>query len=1324
MADGYIGKISAVVTANTSDLSRKLQGAVKDVDRFSQTLNRSVSSAASQATASLEKIFTPLQRLERKLQTALRLNLRTAAEVREIQSLTQATEQLNKPLDRLQQGFTNLSLEIQAKFAPALRRAQDQAIGVNETISRTGGIAAQQFRSAEQAVNSTSEALQRLSELQKQARAGLTGRELQFSSPAASRALQDAAASSQRAGALPPAALADGGIARQVQRLQTFRDAIARTAAEVEELRLRPNVDLTVLSAAERRLNNIIATTTKAQQQLDSAVEISQNIGASTQLRSATDPTGRTIQQRGADILRVRQAAEEEAAFRQRAADSAEREAAAVERLSQAQNRLLAQEIQRNSGAAARRNAAAFDAATAGVLDRRAPVAGVFERPARTLDSELARTDQLRQEFFSLPQDVQQSLENERRAMNNVGNAARDGAASLGLLTDANDRMAASIADANRRLGEQGQLMEDAAAAAQRRAEAASSFLQVDQRESDLMSQQGRRTDRDPSGRTIQERARDMQAMENANRLNSLGSGLNQTALSGFERQLSVIQRVMSSVAGEASGPLVAAFDAVQQRIRAAMNDGTIRTRAVREEIEAMIQALGNAAARTANINVNALSADLRRVGDVGRRGLDRFGLAAQQAAFAVDDFFSVTGGLEQRIRAISNNLTQLAFILGGTTGLFAGLGVVIGGQVLLFFDRWINSGRAAEDRTKSLNDALEKQRSILDSIKEAFSAIEGALTRGIFTDAQQQANEFTAALKRLNDERRKAAEEAVLAANPRARDARADLARGNRMLSAADSFGAQVAAQALVADARRRERAASGILVAPPPGDTAVEQTLRRRARAPFRNNVPDLPGGDTLQDLAARRRALEAPMADIAAQLPNADSIFDAGLRFRILTESFSQLNELATRLDQAISALVDQGIGSAAQTALAASAIIGDAQKTAAEAIEAGASGARAFAARAGAAGQQLQDAVNALEAAAIIENPLDRAAALDAAQAQVDAAFESAKALDEQRAALQSLTATVNVFAATIDRISTQLANTVAQEARSAADQARRDANAAAATVDRGAGGLAAMGDRAFADRQRRRAEENARQAEDRAAEVTRQNDRARDDFERDARRGGLGANAQELIGERDAIDALLREDITNEEQRRNLERRRQEIDRQLGRQFEDSPAGREARDRADRADREAAARAQREEDIRRGRELGFSPAEQAGRQLADDLRALEAARDERLAAGGPAGPIQQDFAADRKRIIEESFRSTAPAIFALADEVANAIVQGPSRAALEVSDVSTVEGARELNRLLRGEDSARDQNLIELQKQSQSLDELVRIAREGGAPIAP
>jgi len=64
-----------------------------------------------------------------------------------------------------------------------------------------------------------------------------------------------------------------------------------------------------------------------------------------------------------------------------------------------------------------------------------------------------------------------------------------------------------------------------------------------------------------------------------------------------------------------------------------------------------------------------------------------------------------------------------------------------------------------------------------------------------------------------------------------------------------------------------------------------------------------------------------------------------------------------------------------------------------------------------------------------------------------------------------------------------------------------------------------------------------------------------------------------------------------------------------------------------------------------------------------------------------------------------------------------EERMNAILQGPSRAALNVADTNTMEGQRELNRLLRGDDPNRDVNLVELQKQSELLQGVIDAIKE-------
>ena len=93
----------------------------------------------------------------------------------------------------------------------------------------------------------------------------------------------------------------------------------------------------------------------------------------------------------------------------------------------------------------------------------------------------------------------------------------------------------------------------------------------------------------------------------------------------------------------------------------------------------------------------------------------------------------------------------------------------------------------------------------------------------------------------------------------------------------------------------------------------------------------------------------------------------------------------------------------------------------------------------------------------------------------------------------------------------------------------------------------------------------------------------------------------------------------------------------------------------------------------------------------------------------------------DANAAARRAAQAAMRHTAPAIFGMADAVQNAVLQGPSRAALQASDVTTMQGASELNRLIRGDDSAKNVDTVELQKQSKALEELVVIARANGAP---
>ena len=1762
MANGYIGKISAVVTANTSYLSRKLAGAVTNVDNFANRLAASVERSSQQAQNSLNNIFTPLQRLERNLQAGLSGNVFNRENVdqyvRSVRQAVSISEQINKPLAGGASAFQKLSLEVQAAFLPALNRAQGAVVNLSTTLQQQGSVSERSFGQVEQVVNRTTAAIRRLAQAQQLASQSLTGNELQFSNPRLFQTLSESARVTQSAAALPAAQLEDGSIARQVRALQQYRNAAVEANAAVESLRLEPNVNPDVVLAAERRLQGLIETARRAGEQVRNSVEIAENIGASTQLRSDTDPTGRTIQQRVADINRareaeqaaaaaaaeaeaaqrriadvtrtrlavasqllqvderetqlitrqgeavnirdrvqgqaairraveeeaafrqraadaaereaaatirtaealnrfddaernrrtgatnqrlinefeaglvgidnfaprqtrrfigieeesidryirlvgqldarfqslsqsaqqalgqqaaalnraannaidgggsaavrienlrreyllladaidlaanqtrrlaianeqlviapdqeppppprtdvrervqrqgaIRRAIEEEAAFRQRAADAAEREAAAVEWLSQSQNRLLAQEIQRNTGASARRNAAAFDAATAGVLNRQAPDAGVFERQTRTLDSELQRTAQLRQQFLALPEDVQQSLEGERAALNNIGTAARDGAASLGVLAEANDRMAASIASANEQLSEQARLSRANAQlaidpdqppplpppptdlgnrlqqAGADRIRALTGSLNIDstpvpgvfneqaQRDIDALAtrvggvrqqletlpnsvrtqfipaleqatQELVRLQNAPASTAeeIDEAARAVQRLENGlARVNSFGGSgvtginlwLNQRVLQGFESQLLVLQGVIAGVAGEARGDLAAAFDAVRNSITAAMNDGTIATQETQRSIAEMIRSLSSLSATASDQSVARVLQQVARAGDVGRRGLDRFSLAAAQAGFAIDDFFSVTGDFSQRLRAVSNNVTQLAFILGGTQGLFIGLAAVLAGQAAVAITKWVNSGRTAEDKTKALNESLARQKSLVESLAESFRELGDSLTRGTLSQQAEDARAFAQSVERAARARREINEENILENDPVIRTERANQARIDREIAAASDAAVRTGLQAQRDVSEQRVRNRRGVLRLPAPDDFEVEQTLRRRAPNPFRGNVPDLPGGNELSSLRARRDALEQPLDRLRQILSDGPSFGDGGLRFGIASQSFDELNSLASRLDAAISDAVDGIATDVAQNARAPAARLADAQQKIAQAVEAGLGGAASLASLLDQAGNQFRNALDQLNSAVQLTDPAEREQAIAEARRSLEAATLSVDAETRKVAAIDIARQALDRFAEALERASQEVQRNLSS-AQSAADEAR--------AADLGRSTSQSQSQRQQAEADLRRQQELASAAEEEiAASRERFNDEAArqaflpQDVER--RRTEATAATQSRIdpllarqrqlqefqeadldlsaafrASRDLQQQLLGRYATEQEldtdprfrgvesevekafqrfiQLQNADQtlpRRKDISNELDAiaaeiqaaqgQFEETLAGLDAelqaaggelvasfrriaeidsllqtqgvlgegqreelvRERAkieqQAVEQDAAVQAavdestreeQRRRQAERGRQLAQTPGQRAAESLASDLDAVRQFFGRQAEEGSGLVDFEAQNAA-QGRLVQDAFRSQAPAIAGLADSVANALLQGPSRAALNATDVSTVEGARELNRLIRGDDAARDQNLEELRRQSGQLQELIQAVRDNGGDIA-
>jgi DNA repair exonuclease SbcCD ATPase subunit len=353
-----------------------------------------------------------------------------------------------------------------------------------------------------------------------------------------------------------------------------------------------------------------------------------------------------------------------------------------------------------------------------------------------------------------------------------------------------------------------------------------------------------------------------------------LNLGLDQRSLKGYTAQMQIIQGAIGRASADARGPAVAAFERLRTAVSTAFDEGRLDTVATREELARLRQQAVAAAAAVSGIRVGALTRDVARAGDVGRGGFDRFSLALNQAGYAIDDFMSSTGGLEFKLRAVSNNITQLAFILGGTTGLFVGLGAVIAGQAAVAIIKFMNSGRSAEDQTKALNDALAKQKSLVDGLAESHRALADAIMRGTTSSSSESERKIVAGqagLRRqsaeLSAERREAADTSPLAPQsisrmigeffePRQRrnefqgiaELRAELNKLQKQLEAATTVGERSTIQGRIRETGRAELAARGRLAAEPtPDSTAVAAAIRGSAAS------SEMASGGTIGDAIA---------------------------------------------------------------------------------------------------------------------------------------------------------------------------------------------------------------------------------------------------------------------------------------------------------------------------------------------------------------------------------------------------------------------------------------------------------------------------------------
>jgi hypothetical protein len=1429
---GYIGKIAAIVTANTSDFTSKLAGTKKDVSGLGESIKSTIGAASSSATKSLNAIFTPLQKLQRALEASTQspLNLRTEGQVRKMQALVSLSEGLAKPLAGATRQFEQLSQEAQANFLPALIRSQTAVKALQTQLEATGQASGSGFEQARRQIEQTTQAVQRLTQAQQLASKTLTGNELQFRNPRLAQTLAAGAAASQQAAALPASALEDGSIARQTAALKIYQDAAVAAAARVESLRLTPNIDPSVIAAARSQLESLTESASRALAQVTNAIEISQNIGASTQLRSTTDPTGRSIQQRAADITAATDAT------RQRTAAEAALRSEQAARLAVA-NSLLVVDQRESDLRSLQGVASTTDPTGRSIQERAADITAATDATRQRTAAEAAlRSEQAARLAVANSLLVVDQRESGLRSLQDVASTTDPTGRSI--QERAADITAAADATRQRTAAEAALRSEQAA-----RLAVANSLLVVDQRESELSSRQGERSilgdslaeqgRRQVEGRTgdinldatpppgggfsgqaqrdidalatrvgavrqqletlpnsvrtqfipalIQ--ARDaLVALQNApgatveqieNAANAvkqlelntasasrftekLGESLSNRAALGQSASLEGLRATILSLGAASSGPVVAAFEALRVAKERAAASGDFS--ASRKQISQLEQEAINAVAAFSGLSAAQVrtqqAAAAARFGDVGRGGADKAALALNQLAFGIDDFFSAAAGAEQKIRAISNNITQLGFVAGGTTGLFIALGTVVGLQVALAISKFVFETDKADEALKALNTALEANQRNVEKLAAAYEGLADAIAGSVLSpqdkvrrDRQQQGEELTKTRQAVE-------EEAFASLSPEVGRVRGERELLKKRQQESNDIEERVRIANQIRENVASERELLGnrgsleggrLIVESADRQLAAQEVRRNRALGRRRLGSDELPG-ENVEELqreveqararrdAARRRVL--PGATTSAQTREQLDALGGSLAAAQQTReglvralpprtpgtaitSVDELDETIRKLKERIEVVSAVLGGQLAGELVAAQGKIQDSLTAAADSIDT-----LGIQSALGKERDKLSRELTAIaDELAEVSDPA-RAAALKAQQ----------DALEINATAVRSAAASAEQFASVLEKLARELSDTVLQEVEGRAGQARRDSNAAVGAAAAGIGADVPPARRRQIQQDidrsveqtaeaRRRADSETRRAREGQQEFERRRRGAVQQFEAGALGGQLGAEAQQLVVRRDEAEAVLNSETATIAEQQAAAENLAAINAQLEALLQNSPVGRALAAFADSLDAASQQAVEVERQIQeeqasadRGRELSLTPGQRAGEQLTQELQDIRnffsRAVEESTGLPEDVAKIRQKMNEALDRAAEDARRQVAPGIFALGDAVQNAVLQGPSRAALQATDVSTVEGASELNRLLRGDDAARDQDLVGLQREANRLLQLI------------
>ena len=1087
---GYLGKISAVVTANTADFTGKLNSAAGTVRKFAGEVQGNITRAMSESDRAFKSVLTPLQTLQSSLKAASSIGLnfkgfdgairdieglkarmqtlkgpnlklvldasgfksidtyRNALDglskrgakilfdvggldkVKEIQAtlaasgdksikiglakinrseidsliasvdklgeekikavfevlgqadldaavlktqqLFSASEQIAKPLGRAVAEFDKLSYAVQAGFIPALSLTQN-AVQQLETNIRDGArVGVGEFDRLEKQVVETAKAIQRMSEV-----AGLvgkikTGQELAFQDPKMVQRLSRAATQGDQAAALPADTLASNKtIAPLIAEANNLAQKIAEVDARIQRFGAGSffssglQQQLAVLNSALDSVNEKVAT------QLTIELNAAKAIADANTLKEKLASLATTLSGQQTDPF-------------ERIAASAKKAKAAVDAL--------------DDGAA--------KTALQGKL-------GLGQQQIERMS---------KPEFVGSPKAMGVAERNFGR----IGAEAAVVAAAQVKPPPPLLGPRAGTIDSGNDITSQMALLQSSTIAAKGQLEQ----LPISLRTKFVPAIQAAEVEfyrlKAAAGATSEEIenagnkvTRLKTAMSAAGSIKMSGEVINSGGIATSVGRLNAVQQILLKVGATAGGPVAKAYDrlaAAQARVLAA---GTSGTPAAIQSLRRYEDATVRAAVATGQISKAEAKRKIKQGGDVGRGGMDRFSMAANQAAFALDDFFSSVGGFDQKLRAVSNNVTQLGFVLGGTTGLFVGLGAVLVGQVAVGFMKYLNAGRTSEDQTKALNEALSKQKSLVDDLAQSFRGLADAIGKGMFSEAASTAIDFGKDVGAVARKQKELRDSRRIDIDPAVQKERASQARDQRLMDKSESIPERIVLARQIRESKQREIEASSAVVNRDPTETArkvrgaIQGSIERRLNASVDFESFDAP----LKQEANRQKAIEAANA-----LPQGNSAQDiATLRSELAKESKAlaeavktsaggvdqsdstliELETLIKDLEDPMHAAIDKLSLEIVSASNDAAQQIAAAQKDVASAIERGVPGAIAFQRELDENAARLASANDTLAQASNISVPEERQRAMDVAQSDVKIAEKNLAETEAKR-----------------------------------------------------------------------------------------------------------------------------------------------------------------------------------------------------------------------------------------------------------------------------------------------------------------------------------